>query len=111
MKDNVFNKAKEDGMLVVRTVNLVARISKLKMEIGALVREKDRHYKTMGFTTMEIYRRERAFDGASLCNQLSSAIGALQQIDRDLLSKENEIAQLRTDFKTGGAQPAAKPDQ
>lgn len=104
MKENVFNKAKEDGKLIFRTASLVARISKLKMDMGKLAREKDRHYKSMGVITMDIYRRDRAFDSATLYAELTNGIHALQQIDRDLVSKENEITQLRSDFKQGGTQ-------
>jgi hypothetical protein len=111
MNPNFLGKAKEDGAVFMRIINLVTKISKIKIEMTRKRRQRETHLRTIGVTLHDLYGSgNKTLDGAQIMGRVSENLEELKNIEHELKDGEEQIARLRAEFKqhSGGKEP---PDE
>jgi hypothetical protein len=109
-KENFFQKAKQDGQVFFKTVNLVTRLSKLKMAIRAKKQEREKLLRTVGVSIFEIYHADRSLDSQKITNAVSQELSTIQDIDNEVKDLEAESEQVKADFRQShGQNPPETP--
>jgi hypothetical protein len=106
-KENFFQKAKQDGQVFFKTVNLVTQLSKLKMQIRSKKQEREKLMRQIGIAIFEIYHADRKLDSTKITNAVTDDLRGMQDIDSELKDLEAEAEQVKTDFRSaqGGQNP------
>lgn len=117
MTDNFFSKAKADGQVLIKTVNLVAQIGKLKLAIRSKRQERERVLRTVGVGIFEHYREARRLDSDVITRIALSDLESLNRLNEELADLETQAEQVKIQFRTTqgakggpqGSQPNVPP--
>jgi hypothetical protein len=99
--DNKLFRIKEDGMLLVKGFGFLVQMGKLKLEMRKYEKEKQQILRTIGMTTLDIYRKERTMNGDTVLAAVQHDLADLDDVDRQLSAYEESMAQLRSQFRAG----------
>jgi len=102
MPDNFFSRAKADGQVFMKTVNLVTKISKLKLEIRARMHEKERLLKVVGVETFGLYQQNGSVDGPMILQTVSGDLKEIDSLEHEIRNLEAEIKDLQAKFRAQG---------
>jgi hypothetical protein len=109
-KENFFQKAKQDGQVFFKTVNLVTRLSKLKMTIRSKKQDREKLLRTIGVSIFEIYHADRKLDSQKITTAVSEDLGSIQELDAEVKDLEAEAEQVKADFRSSqGHNPPEEP--
>ena len=109
-KENFFQKAKADGEVFFKTVNLVTQLSKLKMAIRAKKQERAKLTRQIGVSIFEIFQEDRKLDSQKISNATLEDLRAIEAIDAEMIELQHEIDQVRSDFNAANQGKAAGGD-
>lgn len=98
-KENFFQKAKQDGQVFFKTVNLVTQLSKLKMQIRAKKSEREKLMRSVGVAIFEIYHADRKLDSGKVNNAVTDDLRAIDDIDAEVKELEAQAEQVKSDFR------------
>lgn len=103
-KENFFQKAKQDGQVFFKTVNLVTQLSKLKMQIRAKKNEREKLMRSVGVAIFEIYHADRKLDSDKINNAVTGDLRAIDDIDAEVKDLEAQAEQVKSDFRASQGQ-------
>lgn len=98
-KENFFGKAKADGEVFVRTVNLVTKLSKVKLTIRAKKKEREKLLKSVGVNLYEIFFQTRKLDSEAITRAAMPDLQGIEQLAGEISQLEQEAEQLKADFR------------
>jgi hypothetical protein len=110
MAENAISKVVADGRVFVKLVDMVVRLSKLRLQIHRRQQEKDRLIRHIGLTTFELCSEERTFDGEQIYDAVSRELASAQRIEDEITQLQEQIAQVKSNFRaaSGERSPAAE---
>jgi HAMP domain-containing protein len=88
MRENFLSRAKADGKVFVRIVGLMAKLSRLKLDIRAKQQQMSRLFKYVGKEIWEIYHENK-----TARNKITSIDSIVQELD-EIERLKQEVAQL-----------------
>ncbi len=100
MTDNFFSKAKADGQVFIKTVNLVTQIGKLKLALRSKRQERERILRTVGVAIFENYRETRHLDSDVITSLAISDLETVKHLDEEISDLEIQADQVKTQFRT-----------
>lgn len=109
-KENFFNKAKADGQVFVRTIGLVTKLGKLKLEIRGKQRDQEKLYKLVGAATYEVHLLDEIPYDRFYIDSVLDHLEKLIELDHDILDLQEQMEQARRDFR-GELEPKKITDQ
>lgn len=99
-KENFFQKAKQDGQVFLKTVNLVTQLSKLKMQVRSKKQERDKLMRAIGVSIFEMFHAERKLDSQKLTSAVTGDLRGIEEIDAEVKDLEAQIEQVKADFRS-----------
>ncbi len=99
MADSFINRAKNDGQVFLKTVNLVTTLSRVKLQIRSKRQEKEQLLKKIGVKIYHIFLETRKVDGEVIYNETLDLLKAMQELDSEILNLEDSMVQARSDYK------------
>lgn len=109
-KENFFNKAKADGQVFVRTIGLVTKLGKLKLEIRGKQRDQEKLYKLVGAATYEVHLLDEIPYDRFYIDSVLDHLEKLIELDHDIVDLQEQMEQARRDFR-GELEPKKITDQ
>src|SRR5688572_10496638 len=101
MSESFLQKAKADGQVFVKTVSLLSKISKAKLDIRARERERQKVLSTIGGAIFEIYNKSGTIDEQAALSAVGKHFENARRIDDEMEKLQAEIERLKLSFKHG----------
>lgn len=105
-QDNFFSKAFADGKVIVKTMNLMTQLSKLKLEIRSKKQERDRLMRTIGVAIWDVWKEHHKLESSVISNVATSDLETIRHIDDEIRQLTEQAEQVKADFRA--ANPGAK---
>lgn len=99
MKESFLDRAKADGKVFVKTVSLLSKLSKLKVDIVTNQRERKHVLGLIGTAVYEVYRGSNSADSAAILSAVSKHFDSLRRLDAEIVRLEAEVQQTKAGFK------------
>lgn len=109
-RENFFNKAKADGQVFVRTIGLMTKLGKLKLDIRSKQREQAKLYKLVGAATYEVSLLEEIPYDRFFIDSVVDYLESLIELDQEIADLHEQMEQARRDFR-GELEPKKISDQ
>ena len=101
MSEGFLARAKADGQVFVKTVSLLSKISKAKLEIRSKQREKQKVLTAIGGAIFAIYDQSGTLNEQSTLDAAGKDFDQARRIDDELQKLEAEVERLKSSFKHG----------
>ena len=102
MKESFLDRAKVDGQVFVKTVTLLTKLSKLKLEIATKQKERKHLLGVIGGAVFDIYKQANGAGANVILDAVRSHFESLRHLDEGVLKLESEFKQVKASFKSSG---------
>lgn len=102
MKESFFERAKADGKVFVKLVNLAGKVGKLKLDIRQKRQSRDRQLTAIGATIFDLNRKQGTLVGQDLVSAVGEDLYTVKKLDEEIASLEELITQARAQMKEKG---------
>jgi hypothetical protein len=110
-KESFFSKAKADGQVFFKTVNLMTQLSKLKLAVRAKRQEREKLMRTIGATIFDIYHGARKLDSDVISNAVLGDLRTIEDLEAQIKDLEQEAEQVKSDFRSSHEKKSEIQDQ
>lgn len=107
-KENFFQKAKADGQIIIKTVNMFTQVSKLKLAIRSKKQEREKLLRSIGVVIFDIYYADRKLDSDKISNAAMDFLRQIEGLDAEIKDLEVQAEQVRSEFRNSAQ---AKPPE
>lgn len=102
MKDSFLERAKADGKVFVKMVNIAGKVGKLKLDIRQKKQQRDRQFHAVGVAIYELNRVKGTIVGQDLVSAVGDDLYAIKKLDEEIDNLESLVAQARAQMKEKG---------
>lgn len=99
-QNNFLHKAKQDGQIFVKTVGLMAKLGKFKLDIRSRQTQMSRLLKTVGHEVFEIYyNNKRKSKKITTFDSIAHELSEIERLELEIAQLQAQSEQAKREFR------------